>query len=81
MGEDQGVIPGLLYGIPPKPDQGFIPVIPPIAGRAVIPSELPPPQSKLLELSFATSDIASIMLSIMRNIRPNMSPYSSAEAG
>jgi len=83
MGEDQGVMPILLYGMPPKPDQGFIPVIPLIMGIAVIPRprELPPPQSKSLELSPLTSDMASIMLNIMRNIRPNMSPYSSAEAG
>ena len=87
---DQGLIPfiGILFipdqgDMPPKPVIGFIPYMPLIIGRVVIPKGLAEPQPGPLLFPSMASDIAFIIISIMRNMAPKVSSvaFAGADAG
>ena len=89
-GVDQGFIPfiGILFmpdqgDMPPNPVIGFIPYMPLIIGRVVmpIPRGLAEPQPVLLLFPSMASDIEFIITSIMRNMAPKISALAYAGEG
>ena len=69
--------------MPPNPVIGFIPYMPLIIGRVVmpIPSGLAEPQPVLLLFPSMASDIEFIITSIMRNMAPKISALAYAGEG
>ena len=87
---DQGLIPfiGIVFmpdqgDMPPNPVIGFMPYMPLIIGRVVmpIPRGLAEPQPVLLLFPSMLSDIAFIITSIIRNMAPKISAVAFAGEG